>query len=334
MKKIDSKLNAPIKSNYGTGRKKTLSEKSVDGFQKGPSPEKLDADVMKDLQKTIATGAGEVSRLERPMTQGEKSRFKMYFPKLDVEKAVVSGEATPVYNCISWTAGVTDEWCWPPSMYPGVSEKEAFDKFYASYGFKPAPEGGEVARWRNTDGLTHGSVSGPGHGPRWESKCGQDLKIQHDKNELESDVYGWIDSYYTKTEEASPVRDKMKISDNVKAEIKSRADRVSSKVKNKFNKLYSEWQTFRKDPVVQFSSNPKDYCKTGAFDEITKMGISAIPLLMEKMSGGDFFCLQALDVIVKNNSEKVGDKISLKPEEVSNSEQNKSILIMDKWING
>ena len=295
--------------------------------------EKLEADALKDLKKTIASGAGDVERLERPMTSSEKYRFKQYFPKLDTDKAVVSGPATPVYNCIAWTAGVTDQWCWPPSMYPGVSELEAFDKFYASYGLTPAPEGGEVARWRNAAGLTHGSISGPGHGDRWESKCGQDLQIQHGKNELEGEIYGWIDSYYTKTGEEKPMKSLMKLSDDIKSQVKAKADRVQPQVKDKFNKLYSQWQIAKKDPMVQISSNPADYCKNEAFDEITKMGGSAVPLLMDKLAEGDFFCLQALTTIAKKE-ERLGEKVSLSKNEMNNSEQNKSILVLNKWIKG
>jgi hypothetical protein len=35
------------------------------------------------------------------MTPAEKQRFKAHFPGLDVDRAVVSGEMSPVYNCIS-----------------------------------------------------------------------------------------------------------------------------------------------------------------------------------------------------------------------------------------
>ncbi len=51
--------------------------------------------------------------MARAMTQAEKQRFKGYFPSLDVNRAVVTGEMSAVDNCISWTVGVTNRWLWP-----------------------------------------------------------------------------------------------------------------------------------------------------------------------------------------------------------------------------
>jgi hypothetical protein len=62
--------------------------------------------------------------MARPMTQAEKQRFRGYFPSLDVDAAIVTGEPSIVYNCISWTVGVTDRWLWPGSAIAD------FDTFY------------------------------------------------------------------------------------------------------------------------------------------------------------------------------------------------------------
>lgn len=51
--------------------------------------------------------------MDRPMTPDEKSDFKRWFPNLDVDKAVVTGEISTKYNCLAWTVGVTDKWLWP-----------------------------------------------------------------------------------------------------------------------------------------------------------------------------------------------------------------------------
>jgi hypothetical protein len=39
--------------------------------------------------------------MARPMTSAEKQRFSGYFPNLNADAAIVTGEATKVYNCIS-----------------------------------------------------------------------------------------------------------------------------------------------------------------------------------------------------------------------------------------
>ncbi|MCD4785100.1 MAG: hypothetical protein K8T10_14895 [Candidatus Eremiobacteraeota bacterium] len=281
-------------------------------------------------------GTEEPDTLPRPMTESEKMTFERYFPKLDVDKAVVSGEASHKYNCISWTVGETEQWFWPPEMYPDQSEREAFDSFYASYGLKPNDKG-EVARWKNNEGLTHGSISGEGHGPRWESKCGSLVRIQHERDELESTTYGWIDGYYAKEKgsiEMNPYT-KMQIPENVKKEVAQKANNVDPATRKKFDSLYNKWTEFRKKPDIQFSSNPASHCKTDSFKEITQMGDSAVPLLMEKITKGDFFCLQALKTIKDNSIYKVESNIpTLLPEENKNSEQNKSVITLLKWYEG
>jgi hypothetical protein len=105
------------------------------------------------------------------MTTAEKTRFQGYFPSMNVNAVVVSGEATPVYNCIAWTVGSTSAWLWPGSSLAD------FDTFYRGYGFARASDGPIAAWGHSTSNMTHGSISGSGHGPRWESKCGQDLRI-------------------------------------------------------------------------------------------------------------------------------------------------------------
>jgi hypothetical protein len=76
-----------------------------------------------------------------------------------------------VYNCISWTVGVTGRWLWPGSAIAN------FDTFYRGFGFVRAADGPIAAWGHSSASMTHGSISGPGHGPRWESKCGPDLRI-------------------------------------------------------------------------------------------------------------------------------------------------------------
>src|SRR5947209_9451888 len=110
--------------------------------------------------------------MARSMTAAEKQRFHAYFPNLDVNLAVVTGPVSAVYNCISWTVGVTNRWLWPGNSLAN------FDAFYRGFGFVRAGDGTIAAWGLSTSGMTHGSVTGPGHGPRWESKCGGDLRIQ------------------------------------------------------------------------------------------------------------------------------------------------------------
>lgn len=287
------------------------------------------------LPRAVSSEDPQPVEFPRPMTDDEKQDFKTYFPKLDVDKAVVTADATPEYNCISWTVGETHQWFWPPEMHPDVSENEAFDRFYDSYGFKPS-ETGEVARWRNDEGLTHGCVSGPEHGPRWESKCGAALRIQHDLNELESDIYGHVDGFYAKKEGGAPPMAAYKPVDipaEVISGVKEIAAQVQPEAKEKFDEAYSRWLEFRKSPGVRLSGNPADYTKTKAFEEIVGLGAEVIPLLMEKITQGDFFARKAVE---RMSQESGPYQQSMVPElavsEHNNSEQNKAALMLIKWF--
>src|SRR5438477_8321675 len=101
--------------------------------------------------------------MARQMTPQEKATFKGWFPRLDVNAAVVTGEVSRVYNCISWTVEVTNRWLWP-----GASLAD-FDTFYRQFGFARSGNG-PIAAWGSTaSNMTHGCISGPRHGPRWES---------------------------------------------------------------------------------------------------------------------------------------------------------------------
>lgn len=127
--------------------------------------------------------------MARPMTAAEKQRFHSYFPSLDVDRAVVTGEVSRMYNCISWTVGIIERWIWP-----GGSLAD-FDAFYGGFGFVRAGDGPIAAWGHSTSAMTHGSISGSGHGPRWESKCGADLRIQHGLTELAGSSYGRVLSF-------------------------------------------------------------------------------------------------------------------------------------------
>src|SRR5207249_10172942 len=95
-------------------------------------------------------------------------------------------------NCVSWPGVVTDRWLWPGSSIA------KFDTFYRGFGLVRASDGPIAAWGHSASNMTHGSISGLGHGPRWESKCGGDLRIQHGLDELVGGLYGRVLAFYTK----------------------------------------------------------------------------------------------------------------------------------------
>lgn len=283
----------------------------------------------------------------RHMTADEKADFKSWFPALNVDKAMVSAEATPVYNCIAWTTGNTKSWDWPPSMFPMDDPRDAFKKYYTERGFSPISEADAakvgkdkelVGYWEDPNGPTHGSVHGPSHGDTWESKCGQAARIRHDRDELVSDVYGSIKGYWLKTGPSTVVPQTLNTSliAMIKEKLGLRLETVNPEVKAKFNEAYDQWQNYQRSPQVSMSSDPAAYCKGEGFDKIVKLGPEALPLLIEKSMDGDHFSQYAIEKVThregtfKSSGPAAGE---LKPERVNCSEQEKADQVMVQWLN-
>ncbi|HEX7377308.1 MAG TPA: hypothetical protein VF278_09360 [Pirellulales bacterium] len=78
--------------------------------------------------------------MPRQLDALERQRFKAFFPNLDVDRAVVTGEGSTVYNCIAWTVGMTHRWIWPGNALAD------FDAFYYRFGIVRSGDG-NIAAW-------------------------------------------------------------------------------------------------------------------------------------------------------------------------------------------
>lgn len=283
----------------------------------------------------------------RPMTEEEKVDFKTWFPLLDVEAARVTHEATPQYNCISWTTGNTQSWDWPPSMYDG-DPVDCFRQYYTERGFSPlSPEEAAqigkdrelVAYWEDPNGPTHGSVSGPTHGDRWESKCGQAAQITHGRDELESEVYGKIMGYWLKTGESQvKVREiPSELQQRLDTKLALRVLAVDPQVAHQFDQAYTQWQDERKSPRISMSSDPKTYLQGEGYRKMLALGQEALPLWVQKMRSGDFFCQYAVQELTRKPEGSFEFKgqdpqPELRPKEKRVSEQDKANQILVQWL--
>lgn len=241
--------------------------------------------------------------MSRQMTPAEKAQFHGWFPSLDVNQAVVTGEATKAYNCISWTVGVTTAWLWP-----GVTI-QLFDAFYARYGLKRS-SAGTVAAWGiSTSNMTHGCVTGPGHGPRWESKCGSSLRIQHGLNELVSSSYGRPVAFYTraraqsaslkrsielmneKRPPAMPTEEQIKV-------VRAAAQKLPRELRDQFERRFAAWQETWASPHIAISSDPRAVTYVSEFYDLIALGPDIIPAVVEKLiDPANFFALQLYEAL-------------------------------------
>lgn len=63
--------------------------------------------------------------------------------------------------------------------------------------------------------------------------------------------------------------------------------------KERFERAYARWEQVIRDPRVQLSSRPQDYIDNEPYQEMTRLGRDALPLVLEKIEQGVFFMNEA-----------------------------------------
>jgi hypothetical protein len=128
------------------------------------------------------------------------------FPRLRASAFQVTSPPDPVYNCVAWAAGVTNDWWWPledpqeahwPAGVPRVRTLEAFQAAFATLGYAVCTgeelEAGyeRVAIFADALGIATHATRQLTTG-RWTSKLGRGEDIEHDLRDLEGDHYGTV----------------------------------------------------------------------------------------------------------------------------------------------
>ncbi|MBL0056899.1 MAG: hypothetical protein IPP31_12115 [Chitinophagaceae bacterium] len=238
--------------------------------------------------------------LPRKLTAAEKVNFHNDFPLLDVDFTIVTDEPSGIYNCISWTVGVTNFWHWPGSL---LSD---FDNFYNQFGYTRRTKG-TIAAWGHADSnMTHGCVSGPTHGPCWESKCGSWARIQHCLNELNGPVYGHVIAYYGwKRIIIKPqfpkyflkyIMEKREYSREELALLKKLSSGIPAETRQEFEKRFKAWKNSWMKGSLSSVSDPYARTKNAEFRELASLGKSIVPLLAGKLTDeSNFLALPAFE---------------------------------------
>jgi hypothetical protein len=279
--------------------------------------------------------------LPRALTALEQAQAKTYWPRMAVANVVVTDEPTEQYNCLAWTLGITTSWIWPWGS--SSVTKSQFDALYRSYGFSPATAGPIAAFGLSQAAMQHGSISGPGHGPRWESKAGKWLRIQHGLAEMEGGtVYGDVRGFYSRSNfrAAEPADAKLAkmVSDQtmltLTAEqqdlVRARAASVDRRVRDPFDAAYAAWRDTWSHPLVIVSSAPIDRSQSLQFLELVALGPDILPLLMEKLlDPTEFFALVAVDRLLPAALVVVRE---LDDDVVLQGEQGRAVETVQRWI--
>lgn len=272
--------------------------------------------------------------LPRKLTAAEKPTFLASFPLLDVDFTIVTDEPSGIYNCISWSVGVTNTWHWPGSTLAN------FDSFYAQFNLVRKTKG-TVATWGFSDtNMTHGCVSGPIHGPCWESKCGSLARIQHCLNELNGPAYGHVIQYYgARRIFKDPFFPKYFLNyiEVKRAFTKEEIRLVESLVKETsketaaaFEKTFNAWKKSWLAGSLAFSSDPYARTKSEAYKEMIGLGKDIIPLLVSKlMDENNFLALPAFEQLAGKRSTI---QIDAADEKIQEGEQGRAFRTVKNYL--
>lgn len=210
--------------------------------------------------------------------------------------AITSSKASTIYNCISWSGGITSYWEWPPSedsQYYSYDELEAFDNFYYAHGLTRENANSSnalVALWAYVDAsgnrdYSHASIrngDGKFHGYSWESKPGPLERIFHPKYALrgnnKDEGYGQIVEYYRlkdnainsiqdiqATTLANPEPVKIDYDSEEQLKLKGLIDNIDKRTKQEFEALYVK---FYENVKGSKHSNPKFLIDCPEFKEL------------------------------------------------------------------
>ncbi|MGB3006291.1 MAG: hypothetical protein WBC06_07270 [Chitinophagaceae bacterium] len=272
--------------------------------------------------------------LPRKLTAAEKLIFSNDFPLLDVDLTIVTDEPTVAYNCISWTVGVTNFWHWPGSLLTN------FDSFYGQFNLIRKTKG-HVAAWGHSDSqMTHGCISGPTHGPCWESKCGSLARIQDCLNELNGPAYGHVIAYYGYKRILKPFIPKylLKYMDIKRDFSKEEIGKLNQLLKGiplevaaDFEIKFRAWKnTWFKGKMASIS-DPYKRIETPEFKELKSMGKSIVPLLAKKlMDDSNFLALPAFEKIVA--TKKLVIIIDASDERILEGEQGRAYRTVKNYL--
>ena len=284
----------------------------------------------------------------RPLRPDEKSVLKGLFPLLNLETTMVRGEASDVYNCLAWTLGITTRWVWPWPKDRDATKAE-FDALYRKQGLSPGKTGSVAGFGHSISAMTHGARGDRGlvTMPRWSSKLGPYLLIQHELGQLERGGYGNVQGFYSRVQasmspeerdpgelEPVPAPQQSPVLEALSSQeldfLSSRAEEVDEDLRTRFDQAYAAWRESWKDPSVAISSNPADRARSQQFLQLVALGPGIVPLLMQKLTELEgFFCLLALERLGRK---ELFESVDLDDEAILAGEQGRARQVIERWI--
>jgi hypothetical protein len=179
------------------------------------------------------------------------------------------------------------------------------------------------------------------HGPRWESKCGSDLRIQHGLGELEGSSYGRVLAFYarglalsapaSKVLQATTKIMKATTTARERTALKSIAAEVDAKTRQAFQTAFAAWKKTWFEGGLAISSDPHTRTVGREFDALVALGPRILPLLVESLADPDnFLALQLYDALQPNP--KLIVQFEPDDERILSGEQGRAQEVVKQWL--
>jgi hypothetical protein len=266
-----------------------------------------------------------------------------FFPVFKADDAIQSAPFDTIYNCISWSGGITDYWEWPSlvfSKYYSENPLTAFDNFYAAtryagamtYSRTGATVSNSVIDLWAYKGYSHASVRKPGnnmpHGYDWESKPGMCMRTFHPRYALAGTGYGIPKDYYIPTS-SNPVMlldesiargysviENVELTPTEKNRVAELINSLTNSQREEFENKYIAWKKTWKTTGLSFQSDPRAYALNNEYKVLIEysksQGESIWPLVFEKLQLDGFLVLNLLEDLTLPEKQSVLNKIKEK----------------------
>lgn len=268
----------------------------------------------------------------RDMTQEEKDDFHGIFPPMNVDlQPRVTAEATPTYNCIAWTLGLTTIWVDP------CDTLAEWDELYALINFVRA-DAGTIAVWRQGANYTHGCIANAAEGFAWESKCGQSLRILHNLGDLVSNLYGDVYTYYRAAPAPQPAPPPvppvslLAVNENHKAvKLHDAAKSVPAPVREEFHQLFHAWKKTWFAGSMAYNSKTRARGDTHSYLQLLEMGPEILPLVVIELDNpANFMAVQLYEDLATDT--KLRTSLAAMPHNPLTGVQGKARNIVANYI--
>ncbi|MFW5700760.1 MAG: DUF7689 domain-containing protein, partial [Cyclobacteriaceae bacterium] len=273
----------------------------------------------------------------------ENSNLSSWFPNLKPEDAIQSAPASGVYNCISWSGGITNYWEWPLDVFSDYyipnDPLGSFDNFYETERYPDAmtyTRSGVnysnicVDLWAKDGNYTHGSVRKPGnshpHGYDWESKPGGLMRTFHPRHSLNGSIYGSVVDYYRPVSNLKSsmlldesiarglsVIENVELSASEKLAVSESITKLPLEAKSILQEKYEAWKETWENSDVKIHSDPRRYADNKEYynfiEYCKKLGRKSWPFIFDKFEHDDFFVINALEDLTLEENLDLLEKI-------------------------